>query len=270
MMMILLSLGIVLSGCSEDNLGGQGIRFLDRSGVDGDKIEPTEPILVGEGFEQSNDTVESSCSEVDICKWDKNLPLGSENLQGTCSELERAGLWSHETSSEATCMFTSEIEKEYLFYASVDNDIEYCLLNGEEVVPKLIHEGCASQDPRDEFTYLITAPAGENELKCVFTDRGTVAFFDACVVEKTREQLVDEVCCASVNTDPAEPMKYDYFKSRMQRCLDGTVSYRSEISGEMITEKNFVVNDKYCNPSFYCKYSELYMNEYDCEAGDAQ
>jgi hypothetical protein len=131
---------------------------------------------------------------VDLCAWDKTLPLGSPDgpygTNGAFCGLSYNTLWSVNTTTSATCTFDGTNLQNTKLYISIDNDVINCTLNGVMVPSSNItHEYCAPADPRNGsgvpntgYNISLTPASGANTLVCHVRDRGVMSHFDACVV----------------------------------------------------------------------------------------
>jgi cysteine-rich repeat protein len=132
-----------------------------------------------------------------------DLPLGSEDTS-SCG-LSYSTYWPVNTERTVTCNFDSGDYLDYLFYASVDNDIINCTLNGELLFEDYEHENCAEEDPRDNgdspFPVGVVPEMGSNTLKCVVNDRGSMSHFDACLVGETECEESETDCDDGVDND---------------------------------------------------------------------
>jgi hypothetical protein len=146
------------------------------------------------------------CRDVDLCTWDKGLPLGSENCCGC--QLGYNTYWPLNTETSATCTFDGSLYQYNDLYISINNDIINCTLNGNVVFESTQHEGCAEVDPRNEFNIDLTPSAGQNTLICYIKDRGYMSHFDACVVGTECETNEDCGLC--------------------EKCVDNTCVYQSD------------------------------------------
>ena len=137
------------------------------------------------------------CSEgTDICDWNKELPLGSENCCGC--ELGYSTYWPVHTTNSATCTFDGTNMENTTLYISIDNDVIVCTLNGDVIFENIQNEGCAPADPRNGYTVPIAPVAGQNTIVCEVSDDvedqqpGNMAHFDACVTGAEVESLCEE------------------------------------------------------------------------------
>jgi len=129
---------------------------------------------------EGNQYCPKSCNGLDICTWDKVLPLGSENCCGC--QLDYNTYWPINTETSATCTFNGDALQQNHLYISIDNDIINCTLNGNLVFSNQQHEGCAPADPKDGYTVNITPVSGSNTIICYLRDRGNMTYFDACII----------------------------------------------------------------------------------------
>jgi hypothetical protein len=126
-------------------------------------------------------------TNIDICTWDKILPLGSPDTY-SCG-LSYNTFWDLNTQTSATCTFNGNGLENTQLHVSIDNDVIKCTLNGNTIFENYQHEGCAPADPRDVngYSLSITPQPGQNSLICTVSDRGSMSHFDACVTADENE-----------------------------------------------------------------------------------
>ena len=130
-----------------------------------------------------------------------------------------------------------------MLYFAVDNDVVECTLNGEIVLANFSHENCALQDPRDEENnVLLNAIDGENTLVCTIKDRGSMSFFDACVVGSGDIPVCGNAICEqgenSENCIADCPLDNDYDKDSVvdefDNCMQVYNPFQTDIDDDCL------------------------------------
>jgi hypothetical protein len=191
------------------------------------------------------------CGEgIDICKWDKVLPLGSPNCCG-CN-LGYNTYWPLGTDNSATCTFNGDPAKSQRLYISINNDILECKLNGNVIFSNQQHEGCAEADPRNGYVVDISqyVVSGQNMLVCTMRDRGgtypyNMDHFDACVIEKECFDDTTGPTTFNVQVNPIPP-KYDPVKDKYLTNFTATIS---DTCSNITAAEYFVRKSRYCGPA---------------------
>jgi len=168
--------------------------------------------------DQSNPQVVRPCGAgVDLCAWDKPLPLGNDYYDIWGCNYQYKTFWPVVTDNEVSCTFDGSVYRGHSLSLSVDNDVIECKLNGQTVVSNYAGEGCAKKDPRNGVVTSIPAVNGVNTLVCKIRDRAlseginlpNANFFDACVTGNSPNACGDGVIWGAEECDDGNSVSGD-------------------------------------------------------------